>query len=180
MPAPAMPEIGKLPMSRFSLLPRHIQEGLQGVEPTHDGDLMYFPCSVTLTSGDVLDTVYFMPERPAMKMWEPYLQTDGAKRLIRVENVAEVRDSSRRIPASFANELYQHGESGMGYTIFTVVFSDGVRQACVTGNGVDFIQYPPGKGPLDVTAVIPHEGRRDDSLVKAPPSYWCIYAEESH
>ena len=26
----------------------------------------------------------------------------------------------------------------------------------------------------------PHEGRRDDSLVKAAPSYWCIYAEESY
>jgi hypothetical protein len=40
----------------------------------------------------VLDTAYFMPERPVMKMWESYLQTDGAKRLIRMESVAEVRD----------------------------------------------------------------------------------------
>jgi hypothetical protein len=60
----------------------------------------------------------------------------------------------------------------MGYTIFTVVFSDGARQACVTSTGVDFIDYPPGKGPLDVTAVISNEGKRDDSLVKAPPSYF--------
>jgi hypothetical protein len=47
-----------------------------------------------------------------MKMWEVYLQTDGAKRLIRMEDVAEVRDSPTRLPARFANELYQHGESG--------------------------------------------------------------------
>ena len=115
-----------------------------------------------------------------MKMWGAYMQTEGAKRLIRVEDVAQVRDSPKRIPARFANELYQHGESGMGYTIFTVVFSDGTRQGCVTGNGVDFIQYPTGKGPLDVTAVIPHEGKRDNSLFTAPSSYWCIYTEESH
>jgi hypothetical protein len=167
-------------MPRYSLLPRHLEESLQASEPTQDGDLTYYPCSTTLTNGDLLDTVYFMPERPAMKLWEGYLHADGAKRLIRVEDVAEIRDSPARLPARFANELYQHGESGMGYTIFTVVFSDGARQACVTGNGVDFIQYPPGKGPLDVTDVIPHEGKRDDSLVKAPPSYWCIYAEEPH
>ena len=104
-----MPGIGELPMSRFSLLPRHIQEGLQGVEPTQDGDLVYFPCSVTLTSGDVLDTVYFMPEKPVMKMWEAYLQTDGAKRLIRLEDVTEVRDSSRRIPARFAKRVISAG-----------------------------------------------------------------------
>jgi hypothetical protein len=162
------------------LLPEHIQESLQGIEPTQDGDLNYFPCSTTLTSGEILDTVYFMPERPVMKLWEGYLQTDGAKRLIPMENVAEVRDSPSRLPARFANQLYRDGESGMGYTIFTVVFSDGARQACVTSAGVDFIHYPPGKGPLDVTAVISNEGKRDDSLVKAPPSYWCIYTDESH
>ena len=167
-------------MSRYSLLPTRIQEVLQGIEPTQDGELTYFPCSTTLTTGDVLDTVYFMPERPVMKMWEAYLQTDGVKRLVPMENVAEVKDSPTRLPARFANELYRQGESGMGYTIFTVVFSDGTRQACVTGSGVDFIQYPPGKGPRDVTAVIPNEGRNSESLVKAPASHWCIYAEESH
>jgi hypothetical protein len=68
-------------MPRFSLLPRHIEESLQAIEPTQDGDLKYFPCSASLTSGEVLDTVYFMPERPVMKMWDVYLQTDGAKRV---------------------------------------------------------------------------------------------------
>ena len=49
----------------------------------------------------------------------------------------------------------------MGYTILHRRFSDGARQACVTGNGVDFIQIPPGKGSLDVTDVITRrEGRR--------------------
>jgi hypothetical protein len=165
-------------MSRYSLLPRRIQERLRAIEPTQDGVLTYFPCSITLASGEVLDTVYFMPERPVMKLWEAYLETDGAKKLIRMEDVVEVRDSPMRLPARFANELYRQGETGMGYTIFTVVFSDGTRQACVTSNGVDFIQYPPGKGSLDVTAVIPNEGRESASLAKAPPSYWCIYAEE--
>ncbi len=164
-------------MPRYSLLPRHIQESLQGIEPTQDGELTYFPCSITLTSGEVLDTVYFMPERPIMKLWDAYLQSDGAQRLIRMEDVAEVRDSPTRLPARFANELYQQGETGMGYTIFTVVFSDGTRQACVTASGLDFIRYPHGKGSLDVTAVIANEGREDKSLVKAPASYWCIYAE---
>ncbi len=159
-------------MPRYPLVPRHIHESLRGIEPTQDGELTYFPCSITLTSGEVLDTVYFMPERPIRKLWEAYLQSDGAKRLIRLEDVAEVRDSPTRLPARFANELYQHGETGMGYTIFTVVFSDGTRQACVTSSSVDFIQYPHGKSLLDVTAVVPNEGREDKLLVKAPPGWF--------
>jgi hypothetical protein len=107
-----------------------------------------------------------------------YPENDRGKRWIRIEDVAEVQDSPTRLPARFANEIYRNGESGMGYTIFTVKFSDGLRQACVTGNAVDFIRYPLGKGPKDVAAVIPHEGRKDESLVKAPEWYWCLYSEQ--
>jgi hypothetical protein len=64
----------------------------------------------------------------------------------------------------------------MGYTIFAVVFSDGSRQACVTGNAVDFVSYPVGKGSGDVTAVHPHEGRNAEP-VRAPGWYWCLYSE---
>ena len=58
-----------------------------------------------------------------------------------------------------------------------MVFSDGERQACGTGNAVDFIRYPKGKGPNDVAAVLPHEGRNAQP-VAAPDWYWCLYSGE--
>ena len=99
----------ELPMPRYSLLPRHLEESLQGSEPTQDGDLTYYPCSTTLTNGDVLDMVYFMPERPAMKLWEGYLQADGAKRLIRVEEVAEIRAVPRVYQLALRTSLSARG-----------------------------------------------------------------------
>jgi len=89
--------------------------------------------------------------------------------------VTDAEDSPTRLPARFANEIYRNGESGMGYTIFTVVFADGERQASGTGNGVDFIRYPDGKTPADVVAVLPHEGR-GASVANAPEWYWCLYS----
>ena len=166
-------------MARYSRLSAHIQVALKSIEPSGDGELLYYPCHVVLTSGKVFDTVYIVPEKPYLKNWGVYPEDDPAKRWVRVEDVAQVQDSSSRLPARFANEIYRNGESGMGYTIFTVVFADGLRQACVTGNAVDFIRYPHDKGPKDVVAVIPHEGRRDDSLVQSPEWYWCLYSEES-
>lgn len=65
----------------------------------------------------------------------------------------------------------------MGYTIFTVVFSDGFRQAYSSGNAVDFITYPPGKNPGDVIAVEPHAGR-EWGPIRAPEWYWCLYSED--
>ena len=164
-------------MARYSPLSSHIREAFRGIEPSGDGELVYYPCRAVLNSGNAFDTVYIVPEKPYLKYWGVYPEDDRGKRWIRIEDVAQVQDSPTRLPAQFANEIYKNGESGMGYTIFTVVFADGLRQSCVTGNAVDFIQYPSGKGPKDVVAVLPHEGRRDHSLVNAPEWYWCLYSE---
>lgn len=163
-------------MEYSTLLP-HVREALTNIEPSRDGKLVYYPCRAVLKSGEVFDTVYIVSEKPYVKHWGVYPESDLGKRWVRMEDIAEVQESPTRLPARFANEIYRNGESGMGYTIFTVVFADGVRQGCATGNAVDFIQYPIGKGPKDVVAVIPHEGRRDDSLVKSPHWYWCLYSE---
>jgi hypothetical protein len=161
----------------YSPLLSHVREALKSIEPSRDGELVYYPCRAVLKSGDTFDTVYIVPEKPYLKYWGVYPENDPGKRWIRMEELAEVQESSIRLPAQFANEIYKDGESGMGYTIFTVVFADGTQQACVTGNAVDFIVYPIGKGPNDVAAVIPHEGRRDASLVNSPAWYWCLYSD---
>jgi|HubBroStandDraft_3_1064219.scaffolds.fasta_scaffold135644_2 hypothetical protein len=161
----------------YSALLPDVREALKNIGPSRDGELVYYPCRAVLKSGEAFDTVYIVPEKPYVKHWGVYPENDRGKRWIRMEDIAEVQESPTRLPAQFANEIYRNGESGMGYTIFTVVFADGVRQACATGNAVDFIQYPIGEGPKDVIAVIPHEGRRGDSLVKSPQWYWCLYSE---
>jgi len=161
----------------YSPLLVHVREALKDIEPSQDGELVYYPCRAILKSGEACDTVYIVPEKPYIKYWGVYPENDSGKRWIRMEDIAEIKESPFRLPAQYANQIYKNGESGMGYTIFTVVFADGVRQACVSGNAVDFIRYPLGKGPKDVVAVIPHEGRRDNTLVNSPGWYWCIYSE---
>jgi hypothetical protein len=146
-------------MSRYSALPDHVREALGGIVPSGDDELWYFPCRVTLRDGRIFDTVYIEPEMPYLRWWGVYPEDDRGKRFVKIEDVVKVEDSPTRLPARFANQIYDHGESGMGYTIFTIVFSDGERQACITGKVVDFIRYPNGKGPNDVSSVLPHEGR---------------------
>ena len=164
-------------MSRYPVLPEDIRQALDNIVPSEDGSLRYFPCRVTLKDGSVFDAVYIVPELPYLRVWGIYPEDDQGKRSIQIEDVAKLEDSQARLPARFANELYKHGESGMGYTIFTLLFANGERQACFTGNAVDFICYPDGQGPNSVVAVLPHEGR-DAKPVKGPDWYWCLYSEE--
>jgi hypothetical protein len=165
-------------MARYPVLPSLVKQALTEIEPSRCDDLFYFPCRAILKNGDILDTVYVVPEIPYLKMWGMYPEDDRAKRWIQIENILAVEDSPTRLPARFANKLYENGESGMGYCIFTIVFANGERQACVSGNAIDFVRYPDGKSAEDVVDVLPHEGRRDDSLVKSPQWYWCLYSEE--
>jgi hypothetical protein len=150
---------------------------LDRIEPSQDGDILYYPCRVLLKDGVVLDTVYVEPEGSYLKAWGIYPEDDEGKQWIRIDDVVEIQSSPVRLPARFANEVYRLGESGMGYVVFKVVLADGQEQACVSGNAIDFIRYPPGKSPADVVGISPYDGPRDNSLIKGPPYYWCLYSE---
>lgn len=164
-------------MSNYQPLPKRIQDELRQIASSQYSDeLMLYPCRAVLKNGETLNAVYIVPENPYMKYVGIYPEADKAKKSIRIEEIAHVENSPWRLPARFANEIYLLGESGMGYTIFTVAFSDGLRQAYVNGNMVDFIAYPAGKGPSDVVEVLPHECRNSSKIV-GPEYYWCLYSE---
>jgi hypothetical protein len=129
-----------------------------------------------MRDGAVLTCVYVVAEGPYIRNWGIYPQQDRGKSYISIGDVAALAESPIRLPAQFANRLYDAGESGMGYTIFTVIFADGSRQAYGTGGAVDFIRYPEGKGPGDVVDVLPHEGR-NSAPMKCPEYYWCLFSE---
>jgi hypothetical protein len=95
-------------MSRYAALPEHIREALGGIVPSEDGDLKYYPWRVTLSDGSVLDTVYIEPEMPYLRAWGVYPENDSGKMSFRIEDVLRVEDSPMRLPAPFANEIYDH------------------------------------------------------------------------
>lgn len=163
-------------MARYAQHPAHISEALQEITPSDGGSITYYPCKVTLKDARIFHAVYIEPEKPYFRVWGVYPEDDKGKQSLRIEEVELVEESQKRLPPQFANEVYRSGESGMGYTIFTVVFSDGLRQAYVTGNAVDFITYPEGKGPQNVVSVEPHVGRNENPL-RAPQWFWCLYSE---
>lgn len=130
---------------------------------------------VTLQDGTVLDRVYLAEAQPWFRHWGVWPEEDQGKRYLDLGSVTAIADSPSRLPAAVANTLYAEGESGMGYTIFTVQFRDGSSVAVVTGNAVDFIAYPPGQSMETVVNALPHVGRNDPHLTHAPPYHWCLY-----
>ena len=123
-----------------------------------------------------MDRVYVVEEQQYISSWGVYPEQDPGKFQVAVDDVVSIVESPSRLPAKYANQLYEAGESGMGYQIFTALFSDGTEQAYMTGNAVDFIEYPEGKRQNSVVAVLPHVGH-DQNFQPAPNYYWCLYSD---
>lgn len=121
------------------------------------------PCSVTLKNGDMLPRVYFV-EASELKYVAKWPTKSDDPLLVTADEIAAIADSPVRTPARIANQLYEWGESGMGWTVFTLQFNDRSEQVYVVGQKYDFLQYPPGKSPADINEVFPGKGRdrRDD------------------
>ena len=161
-------------MRSYPELPSELRAQLSSV-PVSSG--FYRPCDVTLRNGGIVERVYLAPADRYIVEWGVWPEEDRGKNAIDISDVKSIRHSKSRLRPKFANELYRAGESGMGYTVFTVVFKDGSTLATHTGNAVDFINYPEGQGPHTVKKVIPHRGRDDPSLSAGPNYHWCLYLE---
>jgi hypothetical protein len=155
-------------------LSESLQNDLAKITPSTDGRVEYFPCSVSLNDGQVLDRVYLVEQYQYIRAWGIYPEPS---RTLSVDDIVHAIDSPSRLPPKFADELYAAGESGMGYSIFLIVFADGSSRAYSTGGAVDFIEYPEGKNKENVLRVSPHVGR-DSKPFPAPNYYWALYSNE--
>jgi hypothetical protein len=99
-------------MNRYSTLPNKLRDELRRIVPSHDAELSYYPCRVTLSSGRTMDTVYIIPDAPYFKKWGVYPEHDPQKLWICIDDVVHVEESSARLPANFADQVYKQGETG--------------------------------------------------------------------
>jgi hypothetical protein len=155
-----------------------LQAQLHVIEPTHDGIIEYFPCMVQLANGEQHDCVYVVDANSYIRIWGVWPDEDRGKQALAVQDVVQIHPSPTRLPVQFARQMYAVGESGMGYCIFTLQFSDGTRQAYCTGNLIDFPELPEGKSVRDVVALIPNEGPREQTL-GTREYYWCLFGARS-
>jgi hypothetical protein len=101
---------------------------------------------------------------------------------VSISDVTLIEESPARLAPHLADKLYRAGESGMGYTLFVARLRDGTQLPFVTGNAIDFPNWPPNVDPRDVVDVEPHAGR-SEFRHRAPGPYessveyaWCLYS----
>ena len=162
-----------------------LKEQLMRVEPSVDMHMEFRPCKVTLKNGEIFERVYVCESNSYIKIWGVWPEDDRGKRFILIQNVADIEESKVRMPVRFANQMYEAGESGMGYCIFTLVLKDGRKLPYLTGGAVDFVNWPPNVEPEMVAEILPHQGkeifeqREADFYMQGAKYYWCLYSNSS-
>lgn len=163
----------------YPKLTRRQMNQLSKVEKSNDGPwpyaCPYAPCQVTVASGELIDRVYVIDAGSYMSLWGIDPNDDPAKQAISITDVVAIESSPTRLPRQFANEIYRAGESGMGYTVFTVVTAAGNEVPFLGGNAIDFPAWPAGVGPNDIQRVLPHVGR-DRRTEPIADYFWCLYS----
>ncbi len=161
-----------------SELSAEVLRQLAEIEPSVDSfGLRLYPCSAQLRDGAVLTCVYLIDVASFARIWgtERPEGVPGGVWSVSPDQISSVVESPLRLPVRFANEIYQAGESGMGYFDFCLVFSRWCRRDYLVGNFVDFLEYPLWKRPRDVKRVILHRNKR--KLRSTPRTWWCVYAQ---
>lgn len=167
-------------MPSFARLTAEQATQLSRVPTSTDGFTTYAPCEVRLASGEVRDRVYLVEAHDYFAGRGDW-PDDGPAEVVRIQDIIGITSSPTRLRADLADEVYREGESGMGYTIFTVVMRDGARLPFSVANAVDFPSWPPGTNPEDAVGVLPHEGRAALAAQGAgrrrhsAPHFWCLY-----
>jgi hypothetical protein len=130
--------------ARIPVVEGLLLQEILAVEPSRDHDLLYRPCCVELESGELVDRVYFAEAFSWHSYWGVWPQDDVAKKSFSIAGVKHVFSSPSRLPASLADKLYRDGETSMGGISFALLLRDGRKIPVLTGNAVDFLDYPPG------------------------------------
>jgi hypothetical protein len=156
-------------------MPISLLQQLDAIEPSEvEPGFRLYPCSAQLNDGTVLECIYFMTAATSKRLLGREGSTLPDRYWVSKGDVASIRKSPVRLPASLANQIYRAGETHNGCYIFTLVFSRWVRRGYLVGGFVDFLDFPTGHGPSDVKELLLRIGPSRASQV--PEYRWCVYS----
>jgi hypothetical protein len=132
---------------KYPALPHAVRTQLERVLPTKDASMAYRPCRLTLKDGKKQDYVYVADAANYIKMWGVWPDQDQGKREIQIGDVEAIEESPSRLPPTLAQQLYDAGESGMGYVAFIPsIFGAYMRIPEEASNRVPVTDWGPNRG----------------------------------
>jgi hypothetical protein len=160
--------------AQYPIISVKLKRKLAKIVPSIDHHRKYYPCLATLIDDIKLDCVYLIEADAYVQQW-----ANSGRTVLSLDRVTDIEESPSRLPPKLADKLYRSGESGMGYHVFTIVFDDGSRLPCRTGDAVDFVEMPNEFAGRKIVNALPHVGRKQilDGAAQGRNAayFWCPF-----
>src|SRR5690242_4336614 len=108
--------------ARGGKLPIELKHQLAMIEPSTpsgENSLRIYPCAGRLRDGTRLERICLVAEFPFVQFaYAGAASVELPQNQVSIKDIVQLTESPHRIPARFANQLYEAGETGMGYTSF--------------------------------------------------------------
>ena len=115
-----------------------LQEQLRKIEPVEPFRDVLYPCALEMQDGTVFECAYLVETTNDRRDRAPLSPFN-----VDLSQIKRIRESRHRVPAKVARELYQSGESGMGYYYFRLHFIWPFRRAyLLSASLIDFEYFP--------------------------------------
>jgi hypothetical protein len=139
--------------------------------PTSSSGMFYYPCGVIIRTGLRNDHVLFVNKDDFLKYAGWTLKKEFT---ITPEEVIDIYESPFRLPVALAQEIYDRGETGMGFYRFWIIMNDDKQYLYVTGDAVDLIDLPDGYTNKDIKDIGASTRSKDGFIYRHKPYHWCL------
>lgn len=137
----------------------------------------YFACDLITTKGEKVERVYLYSADSYLKEWGVWPEKNME---IPLSDVLEIVASKNSLPIEIVQKIIAKGETGMGYSSFTLIDQTGLEYPVLSGNLVNYIALPSSVSPNSIVDL------RFDSpstyigsnikLFRNAPHKFCLYA----
>ncbi|MCD6303597.1 MAG: hypothetical protein J7M21_01375 [Planctomycetes bacterium] len=169
---------------------RFVKSNIEPIRGSTKGDRLY-RCSATLRDGVYLPCVVLRPAHPYLEsVIRGFDRTRNDKKLhksvgyrstvklfvcggnrVNIEDIAKVELSPYAVPRAIMKEIYAHGETSMGYTIFTAIMDDGQTFNFIIGFEAMFLDMPENYTGDRIAKVVVHKRENPDRLQAVGVTY---------
>lgn len=132
----------------------------------------YHAARVVTTNGQTHSNVSFVSQKNYLEIWGP----DPDRDYILPSQVRTISASPNQLPPRYADQIYSHGESGMGFVVFRLGFRDGTHADFSSGGLAEFVMLPSGYTFEDIVGVKFPTSWEEASLRHVPSYYWCVFS----
>lgn len=155
-----------------------LKNDLTSIPPIEDEGLVYYPCDVELSNGELINNVVLVKADEFINLWGNWPDEDNAKNEIKIDDVVSILKAQNRLPKHVEIKLSNIHETRMGGVDFRLILTDGREEPVCTGGFKYFLKLKNGLSLADIKDIraVDRSEIVFEPEIRDAKYYWCLFS----